>query len=512
MLTSEDPVIVGKGLDKFINYQIDRPKKRYARIAENYYRSEHDILNARLIVEDEHGGLIDAGINYQIPHSFFFVQIDQKVQYLLANGVQVEVDNDLPYKDELEEELKEYFDDDFNLAIDEIVEGASIKGAEYMYARTTAQDELKFEASDMLTTDTVFNDLREEVAVVRHYQETVTDGKKEIRLRYAEVYTDDQVSYFIKDEGSKNNRGYALNQNVQPNPRPHVIAKSLKDDEKLLSRSYGRIPFFRMANNRLEESDLKPIKHLIDDYDRIASTMSSILENYDRPLWFVYGANDEDLSKFKERVKAGGAVSVNRRDGGAGVDMQHFKVDVQGRKEVLEKNRESIYNFGMALDPNQSGDGNITNVVIQSRYSLLDLKCNKIEPRIMALLNWALELVREDMQRKGKTPFELSDVTFKLERNVLFNETDTRRRDNIEANTRATNIQSIIMASQYLDDESVIKELCEEFELDFDDVMASLDKDLFKEVAPEGVPPVIEGIKQVSTGTVTADPGDDDDY
>ena len=36
----------------------------------------------------------------------------------------------------------------------------------------------------------------------------------------------------------------------------------------------------------------------------------------------------------------------------------------------------------MGFDPTKVGDGNITNVVIQSRYTLLDLKANALEKRL----------------------------------------------------------------------------------------------------------------------------------
>ncbi len=52
----------------------------------------------------------------------------------------------------------------------------------------------------------------------------------------------------------------------------------------------------------------------------------------------------------------------------------------------MEIDKENIYKFGMAFDSTQVGDGNITNIVIKARYTLLNMKANKTEARLRALL------------------------------------------------------------------------------------------------------------------------------
>lgn len=505
-LTSEDAGTIAKGLDAFIPQVLSRHKKKYARTAERYYRGEHDILDAVAVTVDEYGEPMDTATrNFLIPHPFLQELVDQKTQYLLANGLHIEVapDKDLQW---LEDELLTYYDSDFKLHLNELTEGASIKGVEYAYVRTNSQGELKFETSSYLNTDTVFNELAEEVAVIRYYDRTISDGDKDITVEYAEVWTPDKVAYFIK---SPKDKGYTLDTTIANNPRAHIEAHHIKQDGLILERSYGRIPFYRLTNNRLEASDLKPIKPLIDDYDRIASTMSSVIENFDRPLWFVYGANDEDLRKFKKRVKDGGVVGL-RGGGDSKIDMHHFTVDVNARKEKLQLNKENIYKFGMGFDSSQTGDGNITNVVIRSRYTALDLKCNKLEPRLLAYLKWTLEIIREDIKRKSGRVFDLNDVTFSFKRNVLFNETDSKRQENIEANTKATQIQTVLMAQGVLDDETIIRMMCDTFDLDFSEVMALVDENEFEEGVElsNEIEQVSKGIAKFETPTFEGD-GDD---
>jgi hypothetical protein len=70
-----------------------------------------------------------------------------------------------------------------------------------------------------------------------------------------------------------------------------------------------------------------------------------------------------------------------------GIDVITTNIPVEARKAKLDIDKEAIYKFGMGFDSSQTGDGNITNVVIKSRYSLLDLKCNKVEVRLRAIFD-----------------------------------------------------------------------------------------------------------------------------
>ena len=75
--------------------------------------------------------------------------MDQKVQYLLSNPIEVEVE-DKKETEGLKEALKEYYTDDLQVVMQEMIEGASIKSHEYLYARTTSEDILTFDSADSL--------------------------------------------------------------------------------------------------------------------------------------------------------------------------------------------------------------------------------------------------------------------------------------------------------------------------------------------------------------------------
>lgn len=464
-LLSDNWKTAGEALDEFVERVADRPKKRYARVADRYYEIEHDILDKRIFYMDKHNRLVEDmnAANNRIPHAFFTEQIDQKVQYLLSNDVRFETEDD-----KLKERLKDYVDEDFQLFINEVVEGASKRGAEYAYARTNAQDQLKFQTSNLLTTDTVVNDDNQEVAVVRRYSDTVFKGDTETTLDYAEIYTDTDVRYFVREEGKQFKRDDA----TEYNPRPHVVG--VDDDGQILRRDYGRIPFYRLSNNRNESSDLKPIKALIDDYDMMSSFLSNNLQDYDKPIYVVTGFKGENIKELREKIKTNGAVSLGAPNGGGSLDLKTYNIPYEARKAKMEMDKENIYKFGMGFDSSQSGGSNITNIEIKSRYSLLDLKCNKIEPRLRGLLKWCLELILQDIQRLYNETYKINEVEIIIERNTIFNDTDTANRENIQAQTEQVRIQTLLLIAPRVGDTTALEKICEEMELDFDEVLEAL--------------------------------------
>lgn len=486
-LIHKDPSVVAEGLDEIVEDLKNRPKKAFARVANDYYQAEHDILKSRIFYLDDNGELKEDmfAANVKIPHAFFMEQVDQKTQYLLSRGVKFVTENDA-----LETALDEYLDEDFNLFLDEVVEGAAINGAEYAYARTTGDDKIKFQVSEFISTDTILDDYHNEVAVVRRYVKHGFSDDKEIEIVHAEVYRAEDVVFLVREDGKK----FGPDPNKKLNPQGHVIAYN-KEDDALLERSYGRIPFYRLSNNRHETSDLVPVKDLIDDFDRMASFLSNNLEDYDKPIYVITGYQGQDISQLRQNIKARGVVKTGAPNQQGGFKLETFQIPYEARKAKMEIDKEMIYKFGMAFDSSQTGDGNITNVVIRSRYSLLDLKCNKIEPRLRSLIRWCLELILEDINRRGLGDFKMEDIKVEIERNTIFNENDIAQRELTEAQATKTLIEGLFMMSDYVDDESIIRKICEFYELDFEEVKAKLEKEEYTPFEGE-----VDEADEVATG------------
>lgn len=488
-LLSDNPQVVATALNKAIEEDKQSQSKDKARTGQCYYDYKHDILDNRIFYIDDNGVVREDtnASNVKIPHAFFTEQVDQKVQYLLSNPVEVTVEDEA-----YQERLNEYYDEDMQLFLQEVLEGASKKGFEYAYARTNKDDRLAFQVSDSLQTFTVEDDEGNK-RIIRYYDKDKTVEGRNTTVTVAEVWDDKQVTFFITD----NNKRFEFDNSRELNPRPHVVAKDSK--RRLLKRTMGTIPFYRLSNNSKETTDLEPIKALIDDYDLMACFLSNNLQDFSEAIYVVKGFRGDDLSKLRQNIKAKKTVGVGA-DGG--VDIQTVEIPVEARKTKLEIDKDAIYKFGMAFDSTQIGDGNITNVVIKSRYALLDMKCNKAEVRLRAMLKWINEMIVEDINRRFGTAYKASDIEITITRKTMVNENDIYLNEKVQAETKAVIIQSILASAPRLDDESVLKLICEQFELDWEEVSQLLEEQDYTTGLQDDTDPPEVGEDDATTGQV----------
>jgi SPP1 family phage portal protein len=197
----------------------------------------------------------------------------------------------------------------------------------------------------------------------------------------------------------------------------------------------------------METTDLEPVKALIDDYDLMDAFLSNNLQDFTDAIYVVKGFQGDDLSRLRQNLKAKKTVGVPS-DGG--VDIKTVAIPVEARKTKLELDRQNIYKFGFGFDSSQVGDGNITNVVIKGRYTLLNMKANKTETRLRAFLKWANDLIVSDINRRYGVNYQASDVSFTITREMLVNETDIVTNEKTKADTRSVDMQTLLAAAPRL--------------------------------------------------------------
>ena len=157
-------------------------------------------------------------------------------------------------------------------------------------------------------------------------------------------------------------------------------------------------------------------------------------------------------------------------EAGGGVDFKTVDIPYQARQAKLALDEVNIYRFGMGFNSAQLGDGNITNVVIKSRYALLDLKCNKLEIRLKQFLRKILKIVLEEINKNNNTDYQQKDVYFKFEREVITNEKDNADIKYTNAQRQQVEINTILGLKGVLDDETVIQNICEVLDIDYEEI------------------------------------------
>lgn len=181
-------------------------------------------------------------------------------------------------------------------------------------------------------------------------------------------------------------------------------------------RNFPFIPFIPLFNNQNKESDLEGIQGLLDMYTSISSGFIDNVYTFQEAIVKLKGftgstdALEETLENMR-RYKIAGVP----HDG----DMEYLAVEipVEARRVLLDLLKDNIFKIGQGLDPDKIGDGNLTNVVIKSRYSQLDMKANGAEKQLKLFF----DKFCEDISNFYNTQ---TDKTITFNRSMLFNESE----------------------------------------------------------------------------------------
>lgn len=453
-------------IQNLIEEDTSSEKKRLAKVGERYYSGEHDILNYQIYYYDADGKLqLDKfKSNIRISHPFFTELVDQQVQYMLSGDGNV-IRSDIP---ELQAELDDYFNDDFYSEVYELLIGTVSKGFEYMYAVTDEEGKTRFECADSMGVVEVRAKDTDDGCeyFIYWYIDRIEKGQKKIKR--IQVWDSEQVYFYVQEDEGK----IFQDDSVEINPRPHTIFTDRRG--KKYCKGFGFIPFWRLDNGRKQVSGLKPIKDLIDDYDLMACSLSNNLQDFTDALYVVSGFQGNNLDEMIQNIKAKKHIGV---DNGGGIDIKTVDIPYQARQAKLELDEKNIYRFGMGFNSAQLGDGNITNIVIKSRYALLDLKCNKLEIRLKQFFRKLLKVVLSEINTTNNTDYQMKDVYFVFDREVMTNAQDNAEIEKIDAEKQQVQINIILSVANILDTETVIQSICEILDIDYEEIKDKLPQD-----------------------------------
>ena len=461
MLTTDE-------IKSFIDHDRSSDKKKFAEVGLRYYEADHDIKNYRVFFFDADGKLKEdkTKSNIKISHPFFTELVDQEVQYMLS-GKDGFIKSDIP---ELQTELDAYFNDneDFLSELYEVITGCVAKGFEYMYAFKNTEDRTAFQCADSIGVIEVRakeTDDGCEYVIFWYVDRIGKDGKQVKRIQ---VWDAEQTYFYVQEDSGDIKKDDA----EKLNPRPHTVYKQDGDD-KTYYEGFGFIPFFRLDNCKKQFSGLKPIKALIDDYDLMSCGLSNNIQDTNEALYVVKGFQGDNLDELMVNIKAKKHVGVDE-DGG--VEVHTVDIPYQARQTKLDLDEKNIYRFGMGFNSAQLGDGNITNVVIKSRYALLDLKCNKLEIRLKQFMRKLLKVVLAEINAMHETDYQQKDVYFDFEREVMTNAADNAQIELTDAQKKQVEITTLLNLATYLDEETLMQNICEILDIDYDDIKDKLPK------------------------------------
>lgn len=213
-----------------------------------------------------------------------------------------------------------------------------------------------------------------------------------------------------------------------------IVSTSEADGSQIIDgKNYPGFPIVPLWGNPEHQSELTGLREKIDGYDLIQSGFANDLDDASQIYWVVQnagGMDDVDLAKFLERLKVVHAATME--DTGARAEAHTIEVPYQARMQALADIRDSLYRDAMALDTDKISAGNITATAIKASYENLTLKCDSYEMCVIDFIDALLTLIGVE-----------DSPTFK--RSMIANMSE--------------DTQMVLMAAQYLDNETILKHL-----------------------------------------------------
>jgi len=405
-------MIMGEMLDKIKEFTA-APKRRQFITGAAYYNTENEAIMERKfqvaykVPKKENQFDIKVRqdaykANNKIPSSWYKLLVDQKVGYLLKSPPVY-----TPGKQGQAEEIKQYFGQKWHRVLRKAARMGSVRGLAWGHPYIV-KDELKIKIVGPENTFPVYDEEGEELLEVYRFWEEKDENKRKF-YRVEKWTAKDVTEYRIDDTGKET---------VTKAARPHIVTTTQygkNPPTTTSSRSWDRVPFFPLHNSDDDTYDLKPVKPLIDAYDKVDSDFANNLEDFQDIFWVLKGYDGTNLETFLNEVKEFKAVKVGE---GGDAKPETINIPYEARKTFMEGAKADIMQFGMGLNTDELSGGSLTNVVIKARYANLDLKTDSFQPFVEDFIEDYLYFVN---QYRGGEQISL-DVEFN--RTQIINEAE----------------------------------------------------------------------------------------
>lgn len=449
-------------IKRFIDEDLTSKHKTQAKEGLRYYEAKHDIEEYQVFYINDNGEAVidETRSNIKISHPFFTELVDQCAQYMLSGKDRYVVTDDQT----LQLELDKYFDDEFKMELNDLITYTKIEGDSYLYRYIDEDYKTRFKYADGLSVTeapSIYTSDGKDYVIYKHLIRVEKDSK----VYGVQVWSDSDVTYYTMKDDT-----ITLDKSQKMNPKPHVV---YTENEEVLFDTFGDVPFLRLDNNRNRISDLHVIKDLIDDYDLMSCGLSNNLQDVAEGIYVVKGWNGKDLDELTRNVKVKKQIAVGE---GGDLDIKTINVPYQARQAKMAINETNIYKFGMGVNTSLVGDGNVTNVVIKSRYLLLDMKCNKMEAQLKKLMKKIIRIVVDEINKNNETNYSYKDVWCEFKREVMTNALDNAQIEQINANTNSVKINTILNLRTLIGDENALMKICEVLDIDYESLELPTDE------------------------------------
>lgn len=448
MLTYQDFLKVGEdGKAAFVDMAIGVHKSsemyEIAKTADLYDRQKNKTINeyvktmftlAGAPIEDF------TASNNKITCNFFHRLNTQRCTYSLGNGIY--------FANDTSGTLKQQLGDAFDNAVYDAGYYALIHGVTFGFWNV---DKLHvFPLTEFVPLwDEMDGTLK---AGIRFWQ--IDDSKPMIAVLYEiDGYTRFQTVTKTRGKG-KDTETYSELEESQPK-RPYKLTVRINEvgDETVIGEDgYSQLPIVPFWGSKLKQSTLIGMQQAIDSFDLIRSGFANDLTDCAEIYWMIEncgGMNEEDLARFRDRLKLNHIVEVPTGDGAKATPYTQ-EIPHAARMEYLDSIRTGIYEDFGGLDVHQV-NADSTNDHLEAAYQPLDENADDFERH-------CIEFIQQILVIAG---FEPDMPIFK--RNRISNQKEQ--------------VEIVLQEAEYLDTETILSKLPNITPDEVKEIMKRLDRE-----------------------------------
>lgn len=346
--------------------------------------------------------------NHKVASGFFNRFITEENQYLLGNGLILEKDSN-----------KAKLGANFDVKLQKAGRDALVQGVSFGLWSFDHLEVFKL---------TEFAPLYDEengalMAGIRFWQ---VDRDKPLR---ATLYEIDGYTEYIQRKNEK------LTELQAKRTYRQIKVQSVVDGTEIYDLgNYPGFPIVPLWANEHRQSELVGIRESIDCYDLIKSGFANDLDDASMIYWTLEnagGMDDISLAQFVERMKTLKAAVVDG-DSGAKAEAHTLDVPYQSRVAYLERLEHDLYRDAQILDVDSLSATQKTATEINAAYQPMDNKVDQFEYCVIAFLQGIFSIAGIE-----------DNPTFKRSRIV----------------NQQEETQMVLMAAQYLDDETILNKM-----------------------------------------------------
>lgn len=408
----------------------------------NYYNGDNDIkLRQMYYISNGTVYTDDKVPNNRIAHPWFKLMVDQKINHLLGKPITITSTND-----DFDSILNDILDDQFDDDLFELAKKASCKGSEWLHVYLDDDGQFCYQIIPAEEVIASYDDKGELEYLLRYYDIDTPDGK----VTHAELWDRYNVRYYVSRKGrfEEEQKGIITNEQGEMLPTNTLSHITITRNQQVVELGWGKIPFIQFRNNKECHSDLRPIKTLIDEYDKTVSNRANNIDAIQQAVTVIKGYPASDPNEVMQNLRNFKCVLLDNNG-----DIHTLTTEIPNAtiEAHLDRLKRDIFELGQGYDPSTDKFGqNPSGVALKFLFQPLERKCNAMERRFTAALRELIWFIAEYLKITQNKFYDYKEVRIRFNTTTLSN--DKELIENLNASKEMLSTITLLSEHPFVDD------------------------------------------------------------